>query len=148
MVGVGWLRGIAVPVVVQDDRSTYIAARPTTSAMQIFHKLKCDWRREVSYGRYKPQVDSGCGEWLASVQTDKLGRSSLLLQLLYLSHTDSLRDADICHLAHPPLPESNCRVRLPWRGLVTGVCARGGGKLVECYRNHTTTRIRIIVKKT
>ena len=27
----------------------------------------------------------------------------------------------MCPLAHPPLPESNCRVRrLPWRGLVTG----------------------------
>ena len=25
----------------------------------------------------------------------------------------------MCPLAHPPLPESNCR-RLPWRGLVTG----------------------------
>ena len=31
-----------------------------------------------------------------------------------------LTDADICPLAHPPLPENNCRVRLPWRGLVTG----------------------------
>ena len=28
---------------------------------------------------------------------------------------------DVCLLAHPPLPESNCHVRrLPWRGLVTG----------------------------
>ena len=34
--------------------------------------------------------------------------------------TDSLRDADICPLAHPPLPENNCSVRLPRRGLVTG----------------------------
>ena len=122
------MRGIALPVLVQHDGSTYIAGRPTTSAMQIFHKLKRDLRREVSYGIYKPQEDSGCGEWLASVQTDKLGRSSLLLQLLYLSHTDSLTVADICHLAHTPLPESNCRVRLPWRGLVTGACVRGGGK--------------------
>ena len=127
MVGVGWLRGIAVPVLVQHDGSTYIyiSGRSTTSAMQIFHKLKRDWRREVSYGIYKPQEDSGCGGWLASVQTDKLARSSLLLLLLmYLW----LTDADICPLLHPPLPESNCRVRLPWRGLVTGACVRGGGK--------------------
>ena len=31
----------------------------------------------------KPQENSGCGEWLASVQTDKLACSSLLLLLLH-----------------------------------------------------------------
>ena len=81
-----------------------------------------------------------CDEWLASVQTDKLGRSSLLLQLLYLSHTDSLRDADICHLAHTLLPESNCRVRLPWRELVTGghVSGEGANQLnaIEIAQQH------------
>jgi len=49
---------------------------------------------------------------------------SLLLLLLYLW----LTDANICPLAHSPLPENNCRVHLPWRGLVTGACVRGGGK--------------------
>jgi len=42
--------------------------------------------------------------------------------------TNSLTDADICPLAHPPLHESNCRVRLPCRWLVTGICMREGGK--------------------
>ena len=41
MVGVGWLR-VAVPVLVQDNGSTYIAGRPVTTAMQIFHKFKSD----------------------------------------------------------------------------------------------------------
>jgi len=37
--------------------------------------------------------------------------------------------ADVCPIAHPPLPENNCRVRLPWRGLATGGMYPEGGQM-------------------
>ena len=41
-----------------------------------------------------------------------------------------LTDADICPLAHPPLPE-NCRVRLPWRWLVIAGMCPGRGQMLS-----------------
>ena len=41
---------------------------------------------------------------------------------------------DICPLAHPPLRENSCRVRLPRRGLVTGGHVSGEEANVE-YRH-------------
>jgi len=76
--------------------------------------------------------------WLVVRPTNSQTRSLLTAAAAVLV-TDSLTDADICPLTRPPLPEGNCRVRLPWRGLVTGGLVPGEGANVEYRRRRRPT---------
>jgi len=76
--------------------------------------------------------------WLVVRPTNSQTRSLLTAAAAVLV-TDSLTDADICPLTRPPLPEGNCRVRLPWRGLVSGGRVPGEGANVEYRRRRRPT---------
>ena len=79
----------------------------------LVHGVGGSSRGHLYDSHHSPQPEP-THSWLA-----RTGPSTITALLLYLW----LTDADMCPLAHPPLPESNCRIhRLPWRGLVTGAC--------------------------